>query len=212
MIRRYLLLSVFVTSCAFAIPASGQTMKDPRDGKEYSTTKIGSKVWMAQNLAYVQPLDTYDIQMGLSAETKQYTRCYDSDLKNCDQYGMLYSWKTAQYVCPTGWHLPSKEEADSLIVALGKKNEQYINLTRFWNEEGMLGGRLFVPEYNYSSRYPSWHSNGLRKYGTFWTSTGARVQFKYWLIVNRKKKSVKVNVFGGNSGASVRCVKNDLKK
>lgn len=75
------------------------TLVDERDGQTYKTTKIGSQVWMAENLK-------------LNKRTKG---CYDEDLINCEKFGRLYGRVDAKEVCPSGWHLPSKEEFDVLI-------------------------------------------------------------------------------------------------
>jgi len=39
----------------------------------------------------------------------------DSIAKNCAIYGRLYTWATAQSVCPSGWHLPSLDDFDVLM-------------------------------------------------------------------------------------------------
>jgi uncharacterized protein (TIGR02145 family) len=74
---------------------------DPRDGKIYNTVKIGNQTWMAENL---------DFSGGI---------CYNNDNSNCDLYGKLYTLNDAKMVCPTGWHLPSEEEWDKMIIYLG---------------------------------------------------------------------------------------------
>jgi uncharacterized protein (TIGR02145 family) len=38
---------------------------------------------------------------------------------NCDIYGRLYNWETAQKVCPYGWHLPEDREWKTLTDYLG---------------------------------------------------------------------------------------------
>jgi len=76
---------------------------DPRDRKMYKTVKIGEQVWMAQNLAY-------------NAEGSKY---YDDDEKKYEKYGRLYDWDTAMKSCPDGWHLPSREEWQTLIDFAG---------------------------------------------------------------------------------------------
>jgi len=45
--------------------------------------------------------------------------CYEKDIANCNKYGRLYDWKTAKIVCPTGWHLPTGQEWDDLLKAMG---------------------------------------------------------------------------------------------
>jgi uncharacterized protein (TIGR02145 family) len=47
------------------------------------------------------------------------SKCYDNYPANCDIYGRLYDWNTAQTVAPTGWHLPSFKEWNTLISELG---------------------------------------------------------------------------------------------
>ncbi|MDR0517654.1 MAG: fibrobacter succinogenes major paralogous domain-containing protein [Fibromonadaceae bacterium] len=76
-------------------PESGPfVLTDPRDGKTYKAVRIGSQVWMAENLNYA---------------TKG-SRCYNDSAFYCDKYGRLYSWKGAMKACPRGWHLPKDEE------------------------------------------------------------------------------------------------------
>jgi uncharacterized protein (TIGR02145 family) len=45
--------------------------------------------------------------------------CYDNDYANCKKYGRLYNWNEAIEACPTGWHLPSDAEWDTLINYVG---------------------------------------------------------------------------------------------
>ncbi|GBU20542.1 hypothetical protein R80B4_00420 [Fibrobacteres bacterium R8-0-B4] len=79
------------------------TITDNRDGKTYKTVVIGGKRWMGENLNY----------------KKGKSWCYNRDNSNCDKYGRLYDWKTAKTVCPVGWHLPSRQEWQSLIDYAG---------------------------------------------------------------------------------------------
>lgn len=198
----------FAVSFSFflTLKTSGQVLKDSRDGKEYPTVNIGGKTWMAKNLAYCEPVDDAKAWDGLVTNVKNYTACYDYTLNYCEKYGMLYSWTAAQNACPAGWHLPSKAEADSLILSLGKKGERYVNLIRYWTGPDLFGGRIYSPEY---SRFISLRSEGINKFAAFWTATEERDNYKYLLYVNKAHKTVRVNTSGGNIGASIRCVKNN---
>jgi uncharacterized protein (TIGR02145 family) len=80
-----------------------ETFTDPRDGKVYKTVKIGGQVWMAENLNF----------------NCKGSKCNDKDTKNAEKYGRLYDWKTAKKACPSGWHLPSDEEWQTLIDFAG---------------------------------------------------------------------------------------------
>lgn len=101
---------------------------DSRDGQQYPWVRIGSQVWLAKNL-------NYSGNNGSGGRTFQLGWCYGSDVSdtsshvdnpNCEEYGRLYSWKTAlvlpdscdtlfcssqissrhQGICPDGWRLP----------------------------------------------------------------------------------------------------------
>jgi uncharacterized protein (TIGR02145 family) len=78
----------------------------------YKTIKIGTQWWMASNVKY---------------ETPEGSFCYNNDPEMCASYslngiggvGRLYTWKAAQNVCPSGWHLPTKGDFEILIAAVG---------------------------------------------------------------------------------------------
>ena len=72
-------------------------LTDTRDGKTYKIVKLGEKIWMAENL-------NYEMDDGVKSW------CNGNKKENCDKYGRLYTYKSATYACPTGWHLPEVEE------------------------------------------------------------------------------------------------------
>jgi len=104
-------------SWGFIIPFfCGQTLSDPRDGKNYATVQIGTQCWMAQNLNVGTRIDGTATQANNGTIEKY---CYSDNDANCTTYGGLYQWdemmqytttQGVQGICPTGWHLPVDAE------------------------------------------------------------------------------------------------------
>ena len=165
---------------------------DTRDGKKYNWVKIGNQIWMAENLNYV---------------THNGSWCYDKRQNNCNFYGRLYNWDTAQNVCPTGWHLPSNSEWQHLVEHLGgyktaggklkeagRFNWNFPN-TGASNESGFSGlpGGFLHGDGHFSSK-------GL--FGAWWSSTEA-----YSMSLYFNNSEAGNNTYHKHGGFSVRCVK-----
>jgi uncharacterized protein (TIGR02145 family) len=110
-------LGLFLAQCR------SDTVKDI-DGNTYTTTRIGSQIWMAENLKTTRysngdtikttPLPTTDIEIEIMP---QYQWAYDGDEQNVATYGRLYTWfvaADARNVCPDGWHVPTDAEWSEL--------------------------------------------------------------------------------------------------
>lgn len=176
---------------------------DTRDGKTYKYIQIGSQNWMAENLNY----DT----------TSSY--CYDGLFSNCAKYGRLYTWEVAKKACPTGWHLPSMEEWEELIVVVDGTIAQYtstntagtkLKSTNGWKEcgNGMdnFGFSAFPAGYIASDSY-SYHDDEYEAH--FWSSTNNKNAYEaYHMNLDYRYNYAELGYIDKRAGLSVRCLKN----
>jgi uncharacterized protein (TIGR02145 family) len=171
-------------------------LTDSRDGKKYKTVVIGGKRWMAENLNY---------------QTSNGSWCYNNDNSYCNKYGRLYDWNTAMMVCPAGWHLPSRQEWDNLVVAVGGKNVAGMKLKtkNGWSGNNGSGtddfGFSAIPSgYRFSDG--SFYDAG--SYGRWWTTTEYNNDNAYRRGMNYGNDRVGEYYFNKSAGFSVRCVQN----
>jgi len=105
----------------------GTPMTDARDGKIYSTIKIGLQCWMAQNLntgQFASSTNTSVSHSNVSNNTTIEKYCYGNVEANCTANGGLYDWNEmmgytttagVQGICPDGWHIPTEAEWTTLL-------------------------------------------------------------------------------------------------
>jgi uncharacterized protein (TIGR02145 family) len=196
------------------------TLTDTRDGKTYRTVKIGKQTWMAENLNY-RP------KTGKSW-------CYEDSSSYCKKYGRLYDWKTAKTVCPADWHLPSREEWDSLADYAGdKKRRRFIDRSDtgyYWPNAGMRLKSMSgwygrdgndngngTDEFGFSalpggyyfdtnnSMDGKFHFAGVE--GSWWTATEGRSGRVYNRRLHCNDGNMEDDKVGVGIGLSVRCVR-----
>ena len=109
--------------------------------RQYRTVKIGTQVWMAQNL-------------GVAVDSSW---CNGDSAANCRRYGRLYKWSTAmalpdtcdttdcsrlvgtaprQGLCPAGWHLPTDSEWTVLATFPTDSARGRLSTATGWSNSG----------------------------------------------------------------------------
>ena len=182
---------------------------DSRDGKVYKTLKIGTQIWMAENLAYLPKINVPD--SGSFYKPFYYVSNYRGSIieeaKSSSYYrtyGVLYNLPAALHSCPVGWHLPSNGEWKILIDELGgekiagsKLMDLDINRTNPNSFKGLLGGFRFGDKIL-----------GIGNSGSWWSSTISQ-ELHYWsLWVDRIESNIRrEDSFTTDLGSSVRCLK-----
>jgi len=97
------------------------------DGNSYKTITIGTQIWMAENLKTGHYNDGTDIPYVpdesewsyLGSDAYCWYKNDESTYKNV--FGALYNWYAVNTgkLCPSGWHVPSNAEIETLSLFLG---------------------------------------------------------------------------------------------
>lgn len=171
---------------------------DTRDGMTYKTVKIGTQIWMAENLAYKSSIGCW---------------AYDNKESNVTTYGYLYNWEAAKNVCPTGWHTSTVAEWIILrtylggdTVAGGKLKEAGFGHWRdpnagATNETGFtaLPGGIF----SHGS------SEGMGSNGYWWSSPKENTSYGWFRGMDCSSYTAASFWGDKQNGFSVRCVKDN---
>jgi len=173
---------------------SGQVkFTDNRDGNVYRTITVAGAIWMAENLKYKAQSGAF---------------YFDNDSNNIPDYGVLYEWKTALNSCPSGWHLPSGTEFQTLVNYFEQK-ETWGKIATDPSSFGIQLGGMQDYEGTFSEMDESCY---------YWTSTeydrSNAEYFSYLIIddkpiidISRKEDMVDIHGTEKTNKYSVRCLK-----
>jgi uncharacterized protein (TIGR02145 family) len=200
-------------------PAGGGGVTDA-DGNRYDTIRIGTQVWMVQNLRTTKYNDGTPIPTGLSNDDWRTTKkgayaIYDNKAANDATYGKLYNWYAvgSGKLAPKGWHVSTREDWSTLIKYLDGNNKTggKLKSATGWDSpntgadnssgfSGLPGGTR------------AWGGGGyydMGKTAYFWT-TGEYVSFPdyawYLKLFHDKAETFSTSEYK-MQGMSVRCVK-----
>jgi uncharacterized protein (TIGR02145 family) len=180
------------------------------DGNIYKTVQIGNQTWMAENLRTTTYKNGITIPYALDEESWMHANSGAYCYFNSNAYGALYNWYTTSLgnLCPTGWHVPDDIEWEELSNTLGGRE--------IAGEKLKEAGWSHWQEPNYNANNSSGFSaipNGFRtndgehgqynEEGCFLSAT----PYYIWVVTWLSTKFNKYDIIDGNSGASVRCLK-----
>ncbi|MDR0516465.1 MAG: hypothetical protein LBH25_05405 [Fibromonadaceae bacterium] len=163
-------------------------------GKAYRTTKIGEQIWMAENMNY-----------GLKG-----SKCHEDKWANCEKYGRLYDWALAKKACPKGWHLPKRDEFETLVNTAG--GTALKSMDGSWREYCTDDGETcFIgsgtDKSGFSALPGSMDGSALSgETGYWWSASDSGSEADVMAITNFVEQEPHYSSYSKNSLISVRCI------
>lgn len=192
------------------------TMVKDYDGNIYNTVKIGTQVWMAENLRTTHTSDGTPIALYYSA---------NGNSANDESYGLLYNWSTVMNgaassnaspsgvagICPAGWHIPSDSEWKTMEAYLGMDATE-LNLTFAWRgtDQGTQlkpGGTTGFNATFAGIRYDFNNYVQFNNQSTYWTSTQYTATTSLLRQISTSESGIFRNQIIKGYFLGVRCIK-----
>ena len=166
---------------------------DSRDQKKYRTVKVGNQLWMAENLSY---------------QTFEGSWCHNNDPGLCGDYGRLYDWPTAQYVCPVGWRLPTMDDWELMLDFLGDNAGRQMKSDHGWQGgyNGTNSSGFNVLPASYRTQYGEFMALG--GYAFFWSATVREPASAWSIMLSYNQDIVEKNYYNQDNAFSIRCIRN----
>nr|WP_319397584.1 fibrobacter succinogenes major paralogous domain-containing protein [uncultured Carboxylicivirga sp.] len=129
------------------------------DNNQYKTIRIGDQTWMVENLKVTHYRNGDPIAYLTLQEDSEWVLdkkgaycAYDDDPSNANKVGYLYNGYAImdkRSICPDGWHIPSKEEWQTLIDYLGGTPVagDYIKSREVWD----YSNNYYKPPFSYTN-------------------------------------------------------------
>jgi len=158
----------------------------------YATIKVGSLIWMAQNLNAEPSSGKGHWWCAGDPDEQQHI------MENCRMYGKLYDWEAAMNACPDslGWRLPSN--ADFKYLSDYLEDAPGILQAGAWWNASFNGYR-----HENTGDYMEFDQNGY-----WWSSTNAGNGMAYYSYIQKSGTKLYYGLTHNKARAySVRCVK-----
>ena len=185
------------------------------DGNTYPAIRIGTQVWIIENLKTTKYNDGTSIPLITDGTNWQTLTTpgycwYDNDeVTYGDTYGALYNWYTVNTgnLCPSGWHVPSYDEWVVLYYFISTNGGKLKEIgTEHWNPPNTgATNETFFTALPGGIRINTGIFNYIQLDGYWWTSVSTAAA-----RLNYSSSSLGVDAgYANNFGFSVRCIKNE---
>jgi len=190
------------------------------EGNSYKTVKIGTQIWMAENLKATLFNDGTEIPLvsEASAWSKLITPGYcwyeNNEPEHKDTYGALYNGYTVSTgdLCPAGWHVPEKEEWQEMIEFLtdsitggGKLKEA--GTTHWQSPNKGADNSTGFTAFGSGIRYFEGSFRSILSFTSFWAATETGSNNEWYLSLFYADATATMDHRSKKHGFSVRCIK-----
>lgn len=191
------------------------------DGNAYTSVNIGTQTWLAENLKTTKYANGESILKIIDDTEWQNTAygawCYFENLAEFEvPYGKLYNWMAVtdgRNVCPSGWHVPSDSEWQTLINYLAGSAIAGNKLKETGSAHWVSGNEFATNSSGFTalpggaqSGSPGW-SYPAQSLGMFWSTAPAGIENAYGYYLFDAYQSVTKQGYLKRTGMSVRCIK-----
>lgn len=188
-------------------------------GKTYHTVQIGSQCWLKENLdvgVYMASTYTGSGHSDVSNNGIIEKYCYENNEANCATYGGLYDWNEAmgysttpgaQGICPSGWHIPTFAEFETLKAAVSDDG----NALKAVGQGSGSGAGTNTSGFSAllaGYRYVNGYFGHLGYDAVFWSSTEGGTSPARNMSLLYNDSNIFVNFGFKKDGFSIRCLKN----
>ncbi|MCX6327235.1 MAG: fibrobacter succinogenes major paralogous domain-containing protein [Bacteroidia bacterium] len=190
------------------------------EGNTYKTVKTGTQVWMAENLKTTRYNDGTDIALVTNTEvwsnlaTPGYCWYNNDEAANKDTYGALYNGHTVSTgkLCPTGWHVPIREEWLQLRDFLGDTLTGGGKLKEAGTTHWLAPNKGADNSSGFTSlaagiRYLEGSYKTILYFTCIWSATETGTNDEWYLSLYFGDAIAKMSHISKKHGFSVRCIK-----
>lgn len=187
------------------------------DGNTYNVIRVGTQVWMKENLKTTTFND--DASIALVPDATPWSNLitfgycwYGNNVANKNIYGALYNWYavTTAKLCPTGWHVPTDDDCIALENFLGASAGGKLKETGTAHWASPNTGATDAVDFKAipgGLRSEAGTFQFITNFGFWWTSSEYASHNEWYRELEYNSDNVVRYFKDDNNGMSVRCIK-----
>ena len=206
---------------SFKTYSKGSQIVTDIDGNVYHTVTLGDQTWMVENLRTTKLLNGIQLssisdgfQWSSTVNSLSYCWYGNDSIGNKNTYGALYNWYTVntRKLAPAGWHIPTKDEINTLSAYLGGNLSAGSKLKESGNTHWSSANTDATNTTGFTALPGGYRSGTTGDYhylgtlGVFWSSSDSLLNAGRYIMTNTGSE-MNYSVDNKMNGFSVRCIK-----